>query len=406
MQEAFAIAAGWLLDGTGGAVQTDVLLEVAQGRIVSLQSANATGRHRSPVVHLPQCTILPALVDCHVHLCMSGTSNAGVRRRQLSFSPTEAQAAIRRHLAEHLAHGIMALRDGGDFASHTLSFRKEGWEGECWPLQVKAAGHGWHAPGRYGRVIGRSPAAGESLAQAIGRGATGADHIKIVNSGLNSLTEFAKETPPQFSLEELREAVRTGHERGLPVMVHANGKVPVRWAVEAGCDSIEHGFFMGRDNLERMAERGTVWVPTAVTMKAYAEQPATGSRETDIARRILDQQLEQVGWAKELGVRIAVGTDSGSLGVHHGHSLREELRLLMDAGLTVQRAVACACHQGARLLGLEPEVGLLKPGAAATLIAVPGGPEGLPEALRALELVCLRGKLLDLEKQERESCES
>ena len=95
------------------------------------------------------------------------------------------------------------------------------------------------------------------------------DHIKIVNSGLNSLKEFGKETLPQFGAEELSDVVKIAGKCGRRVMVHANGKKPVAAALAAGCNSIEHGFFMGVENLKIMAEKGIVWVPTACTMKAY-----------------------------------------------------------------------------------------------------------------------------------------
>jgi imidazolonepropionase-like amidohydrolase len=400
----FEIFAGWLIDGGGAAVQRDVLMKICQGRIAALEHDVPPSRRPPQVVRLGHCTLLPALVDCHVHLCMSGSGDLELRRRQLGFRYEQAQAMITSNLARHRSHGIMALRDGGDFASHTLRFRDECPGSGRWPMFLKAAGRGWHAPGRYGRIIGRTPGAGECLAQAIGRREERPDQVKIINSGLNSLTEFGKETAPQFCFEELQAAVQVVHAQGLRAMVHANGKLPVRWAIEAGCDSIEHGFFMGRENVERMAELQVVWVPTAVTMKAYAQQLSAGSREADIARKILDHQLEQVRAASELGVAMAVGTDSGSLGVHHGRSLGEELRLMMDAGLSAVQALRCASQRGARLLGLESELGLLKPGMPATFVAIPGDPGGLPEALSAAERVYLRGKLLDQAEQELESC--
>jgi imidazolonepropionase-like amidohydrolase len=93
-------------------------------------------------------------------------------------------------------------------------------------------------------------------ADRTGKEKKGVDHIKIVNSGLNSLSCFAKETKPQFDSAELKAAVRADRQCGLKTMVHANGKMPVKIAVDAGCDSIEHGFFMGVENLHRIADRG------------------------------------------------------------------------------------------------------------------------------------------------------
>ena len=175
-------------------------------------------------------------------------------------------------------------------------------------------------------------------------------------------------------------------------MVHANGKTPVRAALEAGCDSVEHGFFMGRENLERMAEKQVTWVPTACTMKAYAEELAQDSHRSAVAERILEDQLIQLDLARRLGVPVSTGTDSGSLGVHHGSSLREEVRLLMRAGFSLETALRCATANGARLLGIEKELGLLVPGLPATFLAFAAGPGKLPDVLGLPQAIFIRGK--------------
>ncbi len=200
--------------------------------------------------------------------------------------------------------------------------------------------------------------------------------MKIVQSGLNSLSQFGRQTPPQFTLEELSKAVSAAHKKGLKVMVHCNGEQPVKTAVQAGCDSVEHGFFMGTDNLKRMADTGTIWVPTAVTMKAYAEHLNPDSTEAVMARRNLDHQLEQIAEAKRLGVVIALGTDAGSLGVHHGSAVAEELKLLISAGFTLPEAIQCATSNGAELLDIKRQ-GQITKGMAATFIMFKGVPEKL-----------------------------
>jgi imidazolonepropionase-like amidohydrolase len=140
---------------------------------------------------------------------------------------------------------------------------------------------------------------------------------------------------------------------------------------------------MGAENLARMRDRQTVWVPTAFTMRAYAACLAPSSREAGMAQRNLDHQLDQLRMARELGVRVALGTDAGSLGVHHGISVREELKLLLEAGYTLPEAVQSATKTGAELLGI-PEMGTLTPGMPASWIAVKGGPSGLPDSLERI----------------------
>ena len=213
--------------------------------------------------------------------------------------------------------------------------------------------------------------------------------------------------PPQFSLEEMTAAVATARKMGLTTMVHANGRVPVEIAVKAGCDSIEHGFFMGRDNLSMMADRQTVWVPTAGTMRAYIDfmaQRGNGNRggagragesgllsPVEGARRNLEHQMKQIAVAVGLGVPIAVGTDAGSPGVHHGKYLWEEMGLLMEAGLSVQAAVKSATYVNARLLGLK-HGGLLAKGSPATFVAAHGSPAEIPRSLKSIAALFIEGK--------------
>jgi imidazolonepropionase-like amidohydrolase len=165
-------------------------------------------------------------------------------------------------------------------------------------------------------------------------------------------------------------------------------------AIEAGCHSIEHGFFMGAENLKRMAEQQIHWVPTACTMAAYARSLDAGCIESKIAKKNLDHQLAQIKIADALGVHLAVGTDAGSLGVHHGQAVREEIGLFMLAGLSLERAVQCASSKSAALIGTDKEIGRLAPGMPATFIAIRGRPKSLPEALLAPAKVYLKGEVI------------
>jgi imidazolonepropionase-like amidohydrolase len=107
--------------------------------------------------------------------------------------------------------------------------------------------------------------------------------------------------------------------------------------------------------------------------------------------RNLEHQLEQISKAKEIGVPIAVGTDSGSPGVYHGSSLSKEMRLLAEAGFSMEETVCCACANGAELLDLE-HCGRLEKGMDATFIAVNGPPEHLLENLASPEAVVIKGR--------------
>jgi len=386
------ILAGWMIDGTGAPTQKNVLLNIKNGIFAKIQPFPVGAMKPSGILDLSEYTLLPGLTDAHVHLFMSGTGDQSRRKQQLNEGFHQVKATISRHLEQLLAHGVLAVRDGGDKDAYTQHFKKRCMAEKYASLSLHVAGKAWHKPGRYGSFVGRTVKGG-SLAEGILRESDGIDHVKIIQSGLNSLKDFGKESSPQFHLKALREAVDASSRLGLKTMVHANGKVPVQIALEAGCSSIEHGFFMGKRNLAQMADRDIFWVPTACTMKAYAEYAEGSKGERMVALRNLDHQLEQMAVARRLGVPIALGTDSGSIGVHHGSAIISELRLLMDAGFSMEGAIKCSSFNNARLLGLDGK-GFIKKGMRADFIAVKGSPSGLPESLMDISLVHMGERFL------------
>jgi len=141
-----------------------------------------------------------------------------------------------------------------------------------------------------------------------------------------------------------------------------------------------------------MAENQITWVPTAVTMKAYYESLDPDSQEKEMAQRNLDHQISQISQAMEYGVTIAVGTDSGSLGVHHGSSFHEELGILMMAGMRLEKAVQCATLIGANVLELEDHFGRLEKGMPATFLVINTDPSLLPGAMQTVDEIFIQGK--------------
>ena len=391
------IRAGWLIDGSGGPIRRMARLEVAEGFIHGIEEMPETEPRRAaaklsggPDLNFSQCTVLPGLVDSHVHLAMAGSVDEELRRR-LAQAPAEiVRQTIQENLMELLRSGVVAVRDAGGARGSALRFAKGPHGRNRPPVRIRAAGRGWHRHGRYGRFIGRPAEEGLGLGLSILRDDSPCDVVKILNSGVNSLTEFGRRTAPQFGLAEMTAAVQAGRRKGLPVMVHANGEEPARVAIAAGCDSLEHGYFMGADNLKRMAERGTVWVPTVVPMHAHARHLGPSDRRSQIAGRTVDHQLDQLRRARGLRLTVALGTDSGSPGVAHGAAVIEEMKLLMAAGYTLSEAVRCASLNGARLTG--GDFGLLEEGRPATFVVVPGDPSDLPDSLKKVCAVYVDGE--------------
>ena len=139
-----------------------------------------------------------------------------------------------------------------------------------------------------------------------------------------------------------------------------------------------------------MADQQVFWVPTLAPMAALARLGRLAPEQTDVARRTLEHQLEQIAGARQAGIRIALGTDAGSLGVDHGIAVRQELALFIEAGMSLPQAVQCATVHTAMLLGLADR-GSLLPGCSADLIVVRGNPEHLPASLANIQGLCIQG---------------
>jgi imidazolonepropionase-like amidohydrolase len=385
------IRAGWLIDGTGASVREDVILEISGELIISLSEGGFSDNGEYPIIDYSDSTIIPGLVDSHVHIAMSGDVNPEIRKKQLDASLDDSKETISSNLDKHIQSGIIAVRDGGDREGHALRYKQHHLP-ENYPVILKSPGRAWHAPGCYGRFIGRAPDKGKSLAESILSDHENIDHVKIINSGINSLVFYGKETPPQFGPDELRAALRVAGSLGLKAMIHANGKEAVRMAIESGCHSIEHGFFMGDENLKRLSDSGIAWVPTLSAVEAYLRVFQKDSLEADTAKRTLENQMKQVSHAAESGIEIAAGTDSGSICVNHGVSLKDEMRLLISAGLGLEKAIKCVSYNGAKLMGIESELGRLAPGMKATFVVVRGRPQGLPDSLENPYAILVNGE--------------
>lgn len=399
-----AYRVGWLIDGTGNPALANRIVCIREGRFEKILEADAPRPPGLEIVDLSECTVFPGLIDSHVHLVMSGSIEPSLRRNQLNSTYAGRRQAIADHLRQHLTCGVLAVRDGGDHNGDTLHFKwdptNRQYHPALPPVTIASPGRARHAQGRYGKLIGIAVKRGMTLAQSAFGHDSRRDHLKVVNSGLNSLTQFGVEYPPQFDADQLAGAIAMARQRGQATMVHANGHLPVKVAVTSGCASIEHGFFMGRENMGRMADLGVVWVPTAVTMKAYSDYlKDQGYRSdpsfADVSRKNLEHQLEQIDTARQLGVTLALGTDAGSPGVHHGLAVKAELQLFVSAGFSVEAAIRCASRNGALLMGLKDR-GVIRPGMRADFNAVKAPPDQLPEALHRIVYRVVEGRVIEI----------
>ncbi|MBU2552425.1 MAG: amidohydrolase family protein [Proteobacteria bacterium] len=329
------LAPGWLL--------------VRGGRVADSGSGPFPQTDRVSCLDLRGFDLTPGLIDVHVHLDLDPGSGAGLEARIEG-------AAI---------SGLAAVRDGGSAGGRILASRERVER----RLRLRAAGPALFAPGRYGRFIGRPVANRDEMASTVEELAgAGADLVKVLASGPVALDAFGRVGPPQFSRSDLVFLAALARERGLPLMAHANGPEAVTHCIAAGVDSIEHGYFMGDEALRRLAASDTVWVPTIEPMAALGRIEAERPPRAHLIERTVRHQVEQLARARQLGVRLATGTDAGAPGVEFGPGLRSELAWWFQAGLDHQEVLAAATFQAAELLGLADDLGRLTQGAMAFLI--------------------------------------
>ena len=324
------------------------------------------------IVLPPRQFLVPAFVDCHLHLALDGV--AGFR----TFTTPPPSHLLLARLRALAAAGVLAIRDGGDQYGTAFNARHVYADASLKePLpKIVATGPALFRSGRYGAKLGGEglDGLGELESEIKRRKAAGAQQLKVILSGLVSLQERGKVGPLQFSTEELQTIVRHAAAFELPVMAHASSDAAVRTAVRAGVHSVEHGYYLTEESLHEMAAAGVVWVPTIAPLAALTASLAhdsgdspqssdyAGNQHAAVLGHAVNQHLIMLDRARTLGVSVAVGTDGGAPGVSWSEGYWMELKLLAQAGFAPNELLTLATVNGAHLLGLSKEQGFISVG--------------------------------------------
>jgi imidazolonepropionase-like amidohydrolase len=352
-------------------------------------------------VDLAGATLLPGLIDAHVHLSSDVSRSPGFgpppllkgedpRPRELGWFVLANSAR------EYLRAGITTVRDVGSYDDEGIVLRRAVELGLVEGPRILACGRIISATSPGGRLFGTMYQEADgpwemrrAVREQLRRGA---DFVKLMATGARSV-EWEDPEPAQLTREEVDAIVDEAHRLGLRVAAHAEGLDGTRVAIEAGVDTVEHGLALHREPrlLELMAERGTVLVPTLSTFHDLAERfpelfvPAL----VDQAKRQLEEAYQTLVAAHVAGVMLAMGYDSGPPGAN-----ALELVRMAEGGIGGREAIRAATEGSATALGLD-DVGRIEPGAYADLIALDGDPVADPRLLTdrgRLLLVLLRGR--------------
>jgi len=376
-----------LIDGTGAAPLEGAALLIEGERILAVGRAADIGRPEgATVIEAPGRTLMPGLVDVHVHLAYSGAKDPAAFRAEsarIDYPRMALRAAG--YCRDTLAHGFTAVRDMHAPGGTIIDLRNAVAAGQITGPRISACGLGLTVTGGHMDQPGFGDHMSFRDMNAACEGPVGfragvraqikrgADFIKlnpcVGNRRDDRLYRF------EMTVEEIRAACDEAHEQGLKVGAHTSGGPPLRAAIEAGCDTVEHAHWIDDATLDLMAEKGTWLVPTLAVNEASSTAVLADPSADPMTRRWAEAsetaKWERLTRARARGVRIAAGSDAGFY-LRHGADNGREYELFVEGGYTALDAITVATANGADLMGIE--AGRLQPGKLADLLLVRGDP--------------------------------
>ena len=382
------IHAGKVFTGTSNSLQENVTIVVEDNKIKAVKKGFAEAQEGDTVIDLKTSTVMPGLMDMHVHL---SSQHGGPQTYLERFSLNEADYALRaaNYAKITLDSGFTTVRNLGDGYNETVALRNAISKGyatgpRIYTVAKSIATTGGHADPSNGLSHLLRPDVGPKQGVVNGeaeareavrtRYQDGADLIKITATG-GVLSVAKSGQNPQFMTDELEAIVETAKDYGMTVAVHAHGKEGMKRAIEAGVDSIEHGTYMDDEIRTLMKKHGTYYVPTILAGKFVADKAKIDGFFPELVRPkaaaigpLIQNTFEQ---AHKAGVKIAFGTDSGVSA--HGDNA-QEFSLMVEAGMKPADALLSATVNSANLLGISDILGTLEEGKLADIVAVQGNP--------------------------------
>lgn len=396
-----AVHAAHLLDVKTGRTLNDQTIVIENGKIVSSGStADAKIPSDALRIELPNATLLPGLIDAHTHLTMD--PKFGYETLALSV-PRQALIGAKNARMTLLA-GFTTVRNVGAHEFSDVALRDAINAGDVpgprmlvsGPALSITGGHcdnnmlpfEYHATG--GGVADGVPAVQHKVRENI---KYGSDLIKVcATGGVLSLGDNPQHS--QFTQEEMKAIVADAHRLGRKVAAHAHGAEGIRWAAEAGVDSIEHGSYIDDSGIAAMKEHGTYLVPTLYLGDWMIENAAATHLPAPLlakAQEIIPAARKNVAHAFASGVKVAFGTDAAV----YPHGLNgHEFAVMVKLGLTPLQAIQASTINAADLLGWSGKVGTLEPGAWADIVAVDGDPVKDVTTLERVKFVMKGGEVV------------
>ena len=405
LQATTLIHAGKLIDGKSDQAQTTMTIVIKDNLITDVIKGYKTPKDDDTYLDLKGYTVLPGLMDMHVHF--------GGEYQSKAERPSKVEKEMEAILATQDAYvtffsGFTTVRQVGDSGMVAISLRDAINQGKVVGPRIFTSGKslattGGHADPTNGRAVGKYdyplPEDGvvngpyEVYTAVRQRYKDGADGIKITVTG-GVLSEAKSGSNPQFTQEEVNAVVNAAKDYGMWVAVHAHGAEGMKRAIRAGVDSIEHGTFMDEEAMELMIENGTYYVPTISAGEFVAAKSKIDNYFPEIVRpkaaSVGPQIADTFSKAYKKGVRIAFGTDAGVQ--PHGTNW-EEFVFMVKNGMSEMAAIQSATMETAKLLTIDDTLGSIEAGKIADIIAVNGDPLEDISLLKSIALAMKDGKV-------------
>jgi imidazolonepropionase-like amidohydrolase len=379
-QTSVVLRAARLLDIESGQMLQPGEILVTGERIVEVGAAVGHPPD-AEIVDLGDRTLLPGLIDAHVHLFL----HPGAEDLQ-TVEESVPQRTILALLAAKadLMAGFTAERDMGTegAGSADTAVRNAINQGLMPGPRLRISGNAVDILGGHEDAINYNPAqhvlpnatwannAAELVTVIRGQFKEGADFIKIYETGRDALRDGRFSTPYQYTEVELRAAVEEAARVGKRVAVHATGEPGTLYAARAGVASVDHAFQLGEETMRVMRDKQIFAVPTFTIIEYFADH-AGSPQASEREHAMLEFHAQEFRAQLAAGVPMAVGSDVGPF--PHGTQAREFV-LMVKYGMSPLAAIQAGILNGAKLLGWQDQIGVLKPGYLADIVAVPGDP--------------------------------
>ena len=404
-QQRTLIHCGNLLDGVRNDLQREMTVVVEGTKITAIQKGYAKPAASDRVIDLKSKTVLPGLIDMHVHL--EGETRRGGTLDRFTMNVPDVAFQSAKYAQTTLLAGFTTVRDLGG-SGVNVGLRNAINRGLVDGPRIFTAGKtiattGGHAdptngyrkdlmgdPGPLEGVINSPEEARKAVRQ---RYKDGSDLIKITATG-GVLSNAKDGSGPQFTEEEVRAVVEAAKDYGFAVAAHAHGAEGMKRAIRAGVTTIEHGTMMDDEAIELFKKHGTYYVPTIIAGKVTSDSAKIFGYYTPFVTRkaLAIGPLIQATFAKayKAGVKIAFGTDAGVF--VHGYNAKE-FEYMVEAGMPPLEAIKSATMVNAELLGMKTQIGSVETGKLADLIAVDENPVQNIKTLQQVRFVMKEGKV-------------